>query len=183
MLKTLTKRLTVLFIAAHLTCIVVWSIPSDALWWKRLKQVIEPTMLFTGLWQGWDMFSPEPLSINARLTAELTLKDGTMQEWKFPEVASMGPVDAFYGERWRKWAIDRVRLDENAKVWPDTARYVLRHASINAENPPTELKLVRHWRTIVAPANSWLKLGDENTTTENHYTYYTYKVSEKDLQR
>lgn len=170
-----------MFIFAHLTAIIVWSIPSDALWWKRLKHVVEPTMLFTGLWQGWDMFAPEPLSINARLSAELVLADGSTQEWPFPEVHKMGPVDAFYGERWRKWAIDRVRLDENSRVWPDTARYILRKATYSKDNSPKEVKLSRHWRTIMPPSQTWLALGDETSTTENHYTFFTYKVGEKDL--
>lgn len=129
-------------------------------------------MLLSGLAQGWPLFAPDPRSANYRLEAEITYADGSTLIWKFPL-----PKDFAYPylkERDRKWSNDSVRLDENAVLWPDTARYIARHNN-DRTNPPTSVKLVRYWSEIFPP-------GSHKSDPWHSYAFFTYSVVAEDLR-
>jgi hypothetical protein len=167
------------FIAVHLVALYSWAMPPFTEPWNSLRNsinnVFRPYLLFTGIWQGWDMFAPNPLSINTYLVAEVTLKDGSVVIWPFPRMEFLGFFEKYYQERWRKWAADNVRLDKNSALWPDAARYVARlHARL--PSPPAQVKLIRHWADIPPPARAQQK--DEWKS----FTFFTYEVLPRDLE-
>lgn len=170
-------------VGVYLLVIFAWCVPGTSPGLARLRRFVEPALLYTGLWQGWDMFAPEPASLNARLEAEVTFADGSKTVWPFPHLARMGLWGKFTQERFRKWAIDRVRLDQYAASWPDTARWVARQLPRGA-SPPQQITLVRLWRTIPPPETHWVPLGHEDDAgPEQRYPFFQYRVVPADLAR
>ncbi len=173
------RSVTTVFIVIHLIAIYSWAMPPASGSWNGPKRFIDgifrPYLLFTGLWQGWDMFAPDPLRINTYLEADITFEDGSTARWKFPRMEHMGKFRAYYKERWRKWAADNVRLDRNSGLWPDAARYVARiHAKM--PSPPKQVKLIRFWADV-PPPERW-----SDPDKWNSYTFFTYEVTAKDLE-
>src|SRR3954469_688867 len=76
----------------------------------RLVQKIEDYVIWSGLWHSWDMFSPDPLSLNFNVQAFITYADGVTETWDFPRMDKMGLWEKFQKERYRKWR-ERVRQD------------------------------------------------------------------------
>jgi hypothetical protein len=162
------------FIAFHLLAVLCWAFPSNSLLVGGVKKLVTPYMLWAGLFQSWDMFAPNPRSLNIYVTAEITYANGQRRVWEFPRMEKLGLVDRYFKERYRKWANDNLRLDENARLWPDAARYIAR---LNAEpgNPPVEVRLKRSWQQIPGPTSNmaapiWF-----------HYAFFTYRVAPGDL--
>src|SRR5690349_20480600 len=99
------------FIVFHLVAAASWSMPFETLRPTQFVSVITPYMLGRGLWQSWDMFAPNPNHLNAHLEALITFRDGKQESWVFPRMDKMGYFDRYVNERYRKWSLDRVRLD------------------------------------------------------------------------
>lgn len=167
------------FILLHLLIIVIWGLPASS-FRSTLARHVEKYVIWTGLWHSWDMFSPDPLSLNFNVTAEITYRDGSTKIWEFPRMEKMSIGEKFQKERFRKWR-ERTRIDSYRLVWDDTARYVARLNNTNPANPPVTVVLERHWDIIAPP-----KKGDYQPLThsfelKNHYKYEYYQVQEGDL--
>jgi hypothetical protein len=162
------------FIIFHLIAILAWALPFNTLVIGKTKELISPYMLWSGLFQAWDLFAPDPRSINVYVDAEIILRDGQQRTWTFPRMEELGTVDKYFKERYRKWANDNLRMDSYSALWPDAARYVAR---LNADkaNPPRTVKLTRHWSTIVPPD------AHQGDAAWQQYTFYTYEVKPDDL--
>jgi hypothetical protein len=162
------------FIAFHIIAIFFWSMPLNTLLVGVVRDAVGPYFLWSGLWQGWDMFAPNPYSTNAYLEAEVVFRDGQQRVWKFPRMQDLGLVDRYFKERYRKWANERVRMDANSVLWPDAARYIARlHA--NPRNPPQTVRLVRYWAEVPPPGPGVSKPAYQR------YVFYTYTVAPGDL--
>jgi hypothetical protein len=92
------------------------------------------------------MFSPDPLSINYRLHAQVFFQDGSLKIWEFPRMEKLGYFERYGKERWRKWR-ERVRQDAYASIWDDAARYIARLHN-TPTNHPVRIVLVRQWDSI-----------------------------------
>lgn len=166
------------FLLFHIVAILSWSLPLNSLLVAEIKQKVTPYMLWSGLFQVWDMFAPEPPMLNAYLEAEVTFRDGRTAIWKFPRMQELGYVERYFKERYRKWANERVRADANAALWPDAARYVARQYSTPG-NPPVRVRLIRHWSDIAAPPRP----GETAVPAVwRRYVFYTHFVNPGDLQ-
>ena len=166
------------FLLFHIVAILSWSLPLNSLLIMRVKEKVTPYMLWSGLFQVWDMFAPEPPMLNSYLEAELIFQNGATALWKFPKMQDMGFAERYFKERHRKWANERLRLDVNAVLWPDASRYIARLYA-NPANPPVLVRLIRHWSDIPPPAvpgQTGLK------PTWNRYVFYTHPVQPGDLQ-
>ncbi len=171
-LVTIKRIAITAFLLFHIVAIVTWAVPLNTLLLSSIKNRVAPYMLWSGLSQNWALFSPNPISIDSRLEAEITYGDGSMGAWKFPL-----PQDfdyPYFKERGRKWANDGVRMDENSGLWPDVARYVAR-LNNNRNSPPVTVKLVRHWSDIAPPGSSQPEPGHQ-------FLFFTYSVKPGDLQ-
>jgi hypothetical protein len=164
------------FVVFHLVAILAWALPLNTLLIGKTKELISPYMLWSGLFQAWDLFAPDPRSANVYVDAQVIFRDGQQRTWSFPRMEELGIVDKYFKERYRKWANDNLRMDSYAALWPDAARYVAR---VNADraNPPRTVRLVRHWSNIDAPGT----LNRDASAGWQQYTFYNYEVKPGDL--
>ena len=71
------KRIALnIFIVFHLSLIVCWAVPVNRRLFLVARPVIAAYMRWSGLAQGWNLFAPNPLSLNSRAEAEITYRDG-----------------------------------------------------------------------------------------------------------
>jgi hypothetical protein len=166
------------FVAFHLFCIVFWCIPIDSPLIVRFRESVKPYVLWTGLFQKWDMFAPDPSKLNNYVGAILTYRDGRTAEWDFPRMENLGYVDRYFKERYRKYANDNLRIDARSALWPDAARYVARLNAADPANPPVEVALVRHWSEVPPPGAH----GEPPPSPWNQYVFFRYPVQPGDLK-
>jgi hypothetical protein len=155
------------FLLFNLAAIASWAVPVNLLFVSRFKDSVRPYMLWSGLFQSWEMFAPDPRSTNVYVEAWLTYQDGKTSVWSFPRMEQLGYYDRYQKERYRKWANDSLRLDSNSALWPDAAAYIAR-LNNRPGDPPRSVRLVRCWSDIPAPGqprNFWRK-----------YVFFTYNV-------
>ncbi len=177
------------FIIGHLTLITIASLPRnnhpskiarlamDAR--EKLYAFAWPVLQWSGLWQEWSMFAPNPPTSNFGIGAEITFQDGTRQYWNIPSMQEFGYLQRYQKERWRKWG-EYVRLDSYSGIWPDTARWIARQFP-SRSNPPVYVVLTRYWTPIAKPrAKDYFPLVPLNKYT-NQYTYFRYLVKPQDL--
>ena len=169
-----TRRVLLsVFLLFHLFVISVWSFPISLRPLVKVKRVFAPYMVWSGLTQGWSLFAPDPQYVNAYLDAQITYRDGHKKIWKFPMPQDFGYYRRYFLERQRKWSSDNLRLDSNAFLWPDAARYVAR-LNNDPNDPPVTVTLIRHWSFIAPPGSGQLE-------TWSQYTFFTYSVLPGDL--
>src|ERR1041385_7538633 len=122
-----------LFIAFHVMAIVSWALPpppqnedlainrqSPKLFAQSLGRFVSDGtlhfnqhfiktspvriyLMYTGFWQYWDMFSPNPASIDFYGTATITYKDGSTKPYTFPRMYEMCIPKKYVSERYRKF--------------------------------------------------------------------------------
>ncbi|MGV3774526.1 MAG: hypothetical protein ACO1QB_16625 [Verrucomicrobiales bacterium] len=163
-----------LFIIFHLMIMILWGLPGSA-FRTSLVRWFEPYVIKSGLWHGWDMFSPNPLSLNFNVEAQIVRQDGSTNSWYFPRMEKLGYVKRHQMERYRKWR-ERVRQDSFARVWDDTCKWIARE-NWNETNPPVQVSLIRHWSAIQPPIpdQSLQPIPDEYGFNFN-YKFKTYHV-------
>lgn len=165
------------FIVIYGIAILSWSVPRPSKLQEAVSDFFKPALLFSGLWQCWDMFAPEPLSVSSHLEAEVTLASGEVKTWVFPRVEDFQGFEKYTKERYRKWANDRIRLDEYSLAWPDTARFVARQFKDPA-NPPRKVRLIRYWTQIKLPENGVAGPVPERQKHENRFVFFTHELGE-----
>lgn len=108
---------------------------------------VRPYMISTGLWQFWDMFAPNPNSLEVWLDAEVHFQDGSRQTVLYPKVSSMSHWDRFVKERHFKY-VERVNPDVFAWKRPALAQWLALKAANDPKNPPVLVDLRRHFRVL-----------------------------------
>ncbi|MGA7622274.1 MAG: hypothetical protein WB630_23910 [Candidatus Acidiferrales bacterium] len=163
------------FLIFHILAIACWALPTSNTFVLTCRNAIRPYMVWSGLFQSWDMFSPVPKVTNAYVEAVVLYKDGSTSLWSFPRMDLLSATEKYSQERYRKFA--EVLLDDrNSPLWPDVARYVARMPDICAHHPQKILLVVR-WSDIVA--------HDDGTFTRSPWdahVFYSYDVKPEDLQ-
>ena len=178
------RRLSLnLFVIFHLSVLFVCGMPGTFPLKEKAAQFLRPYALRMGLWQSWDMFAPEPLTLNAYLEAEVEFSDGSTRIWTFPRVSEMGVIDKMINERYRKWAVDNIRLDKHSLFWADTARYVARKTNTVPGNPPQKVFLWRYWHPIEAPQRKYVPAGYRARAGQfQKYKFFSYRVTAEDVR-
>jgi len=166
-----------IFVAFHLFAIITWAVPLDTPLIVQCREAIKGYMLWTGLFQKWDMFAPDPSKLNNYVTATVIYRDGRTAVWTFPRMETLGYVDKYFKERYRKYACDNLRLDNKSVLWPDAARYVAR-AVVTPSEAPVEVDLVRHWSEVQPPGPH----GEESSSPWSEFTFFRYSVQPGDLR-
>lgn len=171
--NTIRRSAISAFILFHIVAIVSWSVPMNSLLFTSVKNKVAPYMLWSGLFQSWSFYSPDPWNLNRRLAAEITYRDGRMGVWQFPVPQDFGYVRRYFKGRWLSLN-EMVPRDELAVLWTDAARYVARlHNDTN--NPPVTVKLVRKWSEIAPPESGRAEPWQQNV-------FFVYSVKPGDLQ-
>ncbi len=118
-------------LAYHLVGLAVWNMPDSALR-SGLWPWFGPYMHGMGLWQGWDMFGPEPLDSNIEIEATVRYRDGSRRVYGFPELGPLGGFAAYQAIPLRKLLIE---LPRHSWAWEDVARYVARKCDDRPARP------------------------------------------------
>jgi len=156
--------------------ITAWCLPFGGRFTAGFRSFVQPYMVWSGLFQNWDMFAPTPLMLNTYVEAEVIFHNGTVRTWDFPRMEKLSLFDRYLKERYRKFAVDNVRNDEHSALWPDVARFIAR-ANNEASNPPVAVVLYRYWSQIKPP----LADGTPQSDPWVRYRFFLYAVKPGDL--
>jgi hypothetical protein len=165
------------FLIFNLFAIVTWCVPLDSPLIARCRELGRPYLVFTGLFQKWDMFAPDPSKTNNFVGAHITYRSGATSLWTFPRMENLGYTDKYIKERYRKYANDCLRLDGYSALWPDAARFIAR-VNNRPSDPPTGVALVRYWSFVPPPEPN----GEDSPGPWNQYIFYRYNVTPGDLK-
>jgi hypothetical protein len=162
------------FLVFHLVAITCWAMPITTPLNAALNEAFRPYLVWTGLFQSWDMFSPSPKTINSYVEATVTYADGKVRIWSFPRMEQLNLTDRYMKERYRKFA-EVLKEDMYSAMWPDVARHVAL-LNNNGSAPVTSVSLVRYWSDIVPRAD-----GEYTPSPWNGYRFFSYAVRPEDL--
>jgi hypothetical protein len=162
------------FLVFHILAITCWCLPTNSPLFLVGKELVRPYLRWSGLFQSWDMFSPNPKSVNNYLEAIIIYKDGSTQFWTFPRMEQLSFTERCFRERYRKFE-ENLLENANSALWPDVARYVARFHSNQSDLPQTVLLLVR-WSNIVQRAD-----GAFERSPWDAHVFYSYTVKPEDL--
>ena len=137
------------FIIFHVLAICCWTLPIPWPGASTVNDIVGGYMRYSGLWQNWNMFSPDA-SLLLRMDATVTFRDGTTKKWVFPQMEEMSVWRRYQKERYRKWAHDNVREDDNKVTWYPTAKFIARQCT-ERDNPAVKVALHRYWAEIPPP--------------------------------
>jgi hypothetical protein len=155
------------FILLHVIAITSWAMPKAApavldgkaqprgsewlLFFndKYLKpSPVQLYVLSTGLWQSWDMFSPNPASEDIWADADVYFKNGQVKRYQYPRMYALPIVEKYEKERYRKF-FEHANTDEN--LWPLFAKRIAYMHATDPANPPVKVELHRHWYDVPRP--------------------------------
>lgn len=157
----------------YMTAAVFWTLPQGFPGKARVDALISPVFLKFGLWQGWDMFSPNPRSEDIYLSAKVFFGDGTHRVYHLSKMTDHSLLRRYQRERWRKFFNDNFRLDSNQVLWPDGALWVARRSFHQTGEVPIRVELWRHWRPCVLP-------GEIAPTGEFQHCFYQKELIQED---
>ncbi len=146
-----------IFVAAALFYMVTaffWSMP-DSFALKTI--VINPGAAFfqwSGLWQNWAMFAPNPVAEDVYVSATAFFTDGSTAVWKLNKMDEMSYATRYAKERWRKWGSDNLRQDSYRALWLPGADFIARKMGKEHSKKVTKLNLTRHWHPVTVPFNN-----------------------------
>lgn len=127
------------FIAVVLLLIVIDGFPFSP---QQLRDLIDPVLDKSGLYQGeWSMFSP-PDSVNTRLSADIEYQDGTMAQWQSPDWRRLSYFDRFLASRRLEYLEKSGNLG-GVQFWPELVEYMVR--THPGPHPESGVKHVKIW--------------------------------------
>ncbi len=109
-------------------------------------------MLATGLWQYWDMFSPNPLSVDSYIDCRIVFENGMATLWPYPRMANLNLYDKYLQERFRK-NVERVGEPQNNFLWEPFCQRVALEAFKSRNLIPIEVTIIKRYRQIGPPQN------------------------------
>lgn len=163
------------FLIFHILAILCWAIPIDTPLTTAGRDLVRPYFLWSGLFQTWDMFAPNPKSRNAYLEAIVIYKDGTTDLWSFPRMETLSLTQRYFKERYRKYE-ETLDNDVYSGLWPDAARHIARQEN-NRASPPYKVMLVARWSDILPRSDDSYDRGPWGADV-----FYSYDVKPEDLR-
>lgn len=177
-LRTAKRAAISAFLLFHLVAITFWALPLNSPLIGVVRDTVRPYILWAGLFQGWNMFAPEPMKVNGYVEALITYNDGEIHKWKFPRMEELGYTQRYFKERYRKFANEYVRMDSFAAIRPDVARRIARLNNHDPSNPPAVVLLVWYSSQIAPPGPD----GSYRSTPLRANVLFTYFVKPGDLE-
>jgi hypothetical protein len=163
------------FLIFHLIAIPCWCIPNTSPLIPICKNLVRPYFVWSGLFQSWDMFAPNPKSANSYMEAIILYKGRSSQLWSFPRMENLSLTQRYIKERYRKYE-DNLQNNDNSELWPDAARRVARLNS-DAANPAQSVLLVVRWSDIIPRTDGSYDRGPWDVNV-----FYSYPVKPEDLK-
>ena len=163
------------FLIFNLVAITCWAVPVHTPLTLAARGLVRPYLLWSGLFQSWDMFSPNPKSKNLYLEAIVIYQDGSTEMWTFPRMELLSYTERYVKERYRKYE-ETLASEQYAVLRPDAARNIARQHRRSA-NPPQKIMLVARYSDIIPREN-----GDYDRGPWEVNVFYSYDVQPEDLQ-
>lgn len=136
------RRMAVnVFILFHLVAVTCVALPVKLPVVSGVKELVAPYLRWTGLYQTWDMFAPDPVKVNAYVKSVVMTRDGHVRVWSFPRMEELGFAERYRKERYRKF-MEILPLPQNAPLWPDVARHIARQFP-SRNDPPEKVILIQ----------------------------------------
>ena len=129
-----------IFILFHLIAITCWALPVNWPLVVGVRQITRPYMLWTGLFQTWDMFAPNPPPTNTYVKA-VVITDHHIHVWAFPQMNQLSFAQRYQKERYRKF-VENMLLEQNAALLPDVVRHIARFYN-SPSDPPEKVMLIK----------------------------------------
>jgi len=162
------------FLIFHLVVITCWCVPLPIPFAGLVKELARPYLLWSGMFQSWDMFAPSPKTINSYVEAMVFFKNGHTKKWAFPRMEQLSFTDRYYKERYRKY-VENLKEDNNSAIWADAAREIARLNSTPAA-PVRMVFLIRYWSNIIPRDDDTI----EPPAWDGH-VFFAYNVQPGDL--
>jgi hypothetical protein len=163
------------FLIFHIIAISCWAIPINTPLTDACKNFLRPYFVWSGVFQSWDMFSPNPKSKNVYLEAVVIYKDGSTRMWTFPRMEMLSLTERVFQERYRKYE-EILSSNQFSDLWPDATRRIARLNNYGA-SPPRRVMLVLRWSDIIPREDGGYDRGPWNFDV-----FYSYEVKPEDLQ-
>lgn len=144
--KGLVRGAISVFILFHLIAITCWALPVNWLPVVGVRQITRPYMLWTGLFQTWDMFAPDPASRNTYIKA-VVITEHHIHVWTFPRMDQLSFWQRYQKERYRKF-VENMLPEQNAAVLPDVVRHIARFYN-DPSDPPRKVMLIKFQSDIM----------------------------------
>jgi hypothetical protein len=135
----------ILFHLVAITCVALpWNLPITS----SVKELVRPYMRWSGLYQTWDMFGPDPETVNSYVKSVIITQDRHMRVWSFPRMEELGLGERYEKERYRKF-LEVLPQTQNAPLWPDVARHLAR--SLNSQADPPDKVMLIQFQSVIHP--------------------------------
>ena len=161
------------FILFHLIAIACWALPVNWPLVVGVRQITQPYMLWTGLFQTWDMFAPNPPSTNVYVKA-VVITDHHIHVWTFPQMDQLSFGQRYQKERYRKF-LENMLLEQNAALLPDLVRHIARFYN-DPSDPPHKVMLIK-FQSEIKPGS-----GDKPEPKAKPYDLYDEYLGPEDLK-
>ena len=160
------------FIVFHLVAIICWAMPIKFWLFGAVNEMTRPYLLWTGLFQSWDMFAPDPVKANTYVKAVVITKNGHVHVWSFPRMDQLGFGQRYQKERYRKFVEDMLR-EQNALLLPDVVKHIARFYNDPAD-PPQKVLLIK-FQSDITP-------GSKNEREPRPSDFYDEYIEPEDLR-
>lgn len=193
-----------LFVLFHLFAVLTWCLPEppERVATRRVKfsfqeapnyfldannryikdSPIKHYMQPTGIWQGWNMFSPNPADIDIWYDMVVTYQDRTEFTYKYPHIKELPIFQKYVKERHRKFVENSQRVGTDYK-WPAIAQSVAYKTYTVEGNPPVIVELRRHVKFLAPPADGVYRAqAPERPEDYKTETFFTYIVDQEKLK-
>lgn len=153
-----------IFILFHLIAITCWAFPWSVPIVRNVKIIVLPYLRWSGLFQSWDMFAPNPEPVNSYIKAVVITHDHHMRVWTFPRMEELSFAERYRKERYRKFT-DVLPGQENEALWPDVANHIARTFARQGDSPD---------KVLLIQFRSDIKPGTENAAPQPNVFYEEY---------
>jgi hypothetical protein len=172
--ETLRRGAISVFILFHLIAITCWALPLGFSALRSVRELVQPYMAWSGLFQRWDMFASDPTAFNSYVKAVVMTRDRHMHVWSFPRMEVLSFGERYGKERYRKF-IEVLPQPQNALLWPDVARHLAR--SQNSQTDPPDKILLIQFQSEIHPGTD-----ESHQPAPNPSVFYDDYVQPGDLQ-
>ena len=151
----------ILFHLVAITCVALpWNLPITS----SVKELVRPYMRWTGLYQTWDMFGPDPERVNSYVKSVIVTQDHHMRVWSFPRMEELSFGERYEKERYRKF-LEVLPQTQFALLWPDVARHLAR--SLNGQADPSDKVMLIQFQSEIRPG-----VDDSHAPTPRPNVFY-----------
>ena len=172
---SLLRHWQTILVAAYALAAFSWTMPA---WLCPPKAIVDrvsgPALRFFGLWQSWDMFSPDPRRDDIRVEVRFVSHDGGSHRLMLTAMNGMSYGERVQKERWRKFFNDHLRLDDESHLWQPFAEFMVRALRAEGQDPAS-IELVRWWRAAEPRVSPALR-PDVRDAPWSSYTFHRWQV-------